>query len=110
MISAESKSILHQHTANKSQRQVARELGVSPAAVSLVLADKYGASTAAIESRIMHVYGRNGRVSCPVLGEISPSRCADNRQRAKVIKFAGNPATIRLFAECRKCRLLNNQT
>ncbi len=108
MISAESKSILRHHIAAKSQRRVAKELGVSPTTISLVLADKYGASTEAIETRIKGFYGQSGQVNCPVLGEISPARCAENRQRAQVIRTAGNPATIRLFAECRKCKLLGN--
>jgi hypothetical protein len=72
-----------------------------------VLSGKYPASTDKIEHRVIAIYGHAGNVCCQVLGEISPARCADNWERAKVIKLAGNPATIRLYMACRKCSLRN---
>ncbi len=107
MLSNKAKEILKQHVAMKSQRKVATELGLSPATISLVIADKYQANTGSIEDRVMNIYGTDGCVSCPVLGKINLARCAENYTRAQAIRFAGNPATIRLFAACRKCKLRN---
>lgn len=101
------KSLLQRHIDMKSRSQVAVELGISPTTISLVLFDKYGASTAAIEKKILGIYGEDGKVSCPVLGKILPKQCIDNYQRAGKITAAGNPATIRLYIACRKCDFRN---
>ncbi|BDD85964.1 helix-turn-helix domain-containing protein [Desulfofustis limnaeus] len=96
-------AILEREIAAKGRGQVARELGVSPSTLSLVLSGKYPASTEKIENRVAEIYGEDGLVNCPMLGEIEPARCADNWQRAQKIKAAGNPATIRLYRACRSC-------
>lgn len=95
--------ILKTMTAARGQSAVAKEMGVSATTLSLVLAEKYPAATDNIERRVMEIYGDNGVVNCPMLGEIEPSRCAETWQRAQKIKSPGNPATIRLYAACRKC-------
>ena len=88
--------------------EVARELSLSPATVSLVLAGKYPAATAKIEKRVMAIYGHNGKVNCPVAGNIEPGRCATNWERAKMIGVkVSNPAKIRLYKTCLKCDLRN---
>lgn len=100
-------AILIREVEARGRAEVSRELGISASALSLVLSGKYPASTAKIENRVVAIYGNAGNVVCPVLGELSPSRCADNWERARKIKIAGNPATIRLYMACRKCGLRN---
>ena len=107
MLSNSAKKLLERHVAMKSRNQVAVELGISATTLSLVLGDKYGASTSAVEARINSIYGNDGKVNCPMLGRITPGRCVENYQRAQKIKTAGNPATIRLYMACRKCDFRN---
>lgn len=87
---------------------VARELGVSPSTISLVLSGKYPAATDGIEARVMAIYGHDGQVACPALGEIDPTMCVTYWERAQKIGVkCGNPATIRLYKCCLKCDLRN---
>lgn len=100
------RKILAQQVAEKSAGEVARELGISPTTVSLVLSGKYGASTDNIERKVSAIYGDGGQVTCPVLGRIDPSRCADTWELAhKIGVRAGNPAKIKLYKTCLKCPL-----
>ncbi len=101
-------AILTRHVATKGRPIVARELDISAATLSLVLSDKYPASTENIEKKVMSIYGYAGKVQCPVLGEIKPALCTDNWELAQKIRGAGNPATIRLYIACRKCDLRSN--
>lgn len=103
MLSNTCRAILTRHVEMKGRGEVTTELGISSATLSQVLNDKYGASTAAIEEKIMKFYGNNGKVTCPILGEIEPGQCAGTYDRAQKITKAGNPATIRLYMACRKC-------
>ena len=101
-------AILSGHAQTRGQAAVARELGVSPGAVSLVLSGKYQASTQKIEDRVMRIYGAGGKITCPVLGRISPARCVGMWESARKIGGrAGNPATIRQYITCRKCPVRN---
>lgn len=98
--------ILRREVEAKGAKAVARELDVARSTVSLVLAGKYPASTDKIEARIILIYGSNGRVQCPALGEIEPARCAETRQRAKLIGLrVGNPDTLRLHSACMQCQV-----
>lgn len=99
--------LLQAQVEQKGRPVVQKELGISPTALSLVLAGRYPASTENIEKRVMAIYGKNGEVVCPVLGQIQPSRCVENFQRAQKINSAGNPNTIRLYHRCRKCNFRN---
>lgn len=99
--------ILKAQVTKKGRPIVQRELNISSTTLSLVLAEKYGASTDAIEAKVMKFFGDEGRVNCPHLGKIEPGRCIDNWKRAQTTKTAGNPATIRLLIACRKCDLRN---
>lgn len=103
MLSNTCRAILQRHVDMKGRTEVTSELGISPATLSQVLNDKYGASTAAIEQKIMSFYGNDGKVTCPVLGRIEPGQCANTYNRSQKISSAGNPATIRLYMACRKC-------
>jgi hypothetical protein len=97
--------ILGRRVEEKGNRIAARELGVSPSTVSLVMAGKYGASTSNIEARVMAIYGRGGKVECPELGEIDAAECAETHERARKFgrRATGNPETLRLYLGCLKC-------
>lgn len=98
--------ILRQEVALKGPKQVALELGIHRSTVDLVNQGKYPANTRRIEERIRKIYGANGVVTCPVLGDISPNRCADTwRKAGKIGSKAGNPETLRLYRACLKCRV-----
>jgi hypothetical protein len=98
--------ILRKEVEAKGPKQVAKELGISRSTVDLVCQGRYPADTGRIELRIAAIYGRDGEVLCPVLGNISPNRCADTWQRAKKIGvFAGNPETLKLYKNCLKCEI-----
>lgn len=101
--------ILRKQTEVKGRSTVAKELSVSTATLSLVLSDKYPASTAAIENKVANFYGSsNGQVDCPALGDISPDVCFANWEKAKKIGMScGNPRTIRLYKACLNCSLRN---
>jgi hypothetical protein len=101
--------ILRQQVESKTAAAVARELGISGAALSQVLNDKYPASTDNIERKVMALYGSpSGLVTCPELGGIAPEVCAGNFGRAKKIGLrAGNPATMKLHKRCQKCGVRN---
>jgi hypothetical protein len=103
MLSDTCKAILVRHAEMKGRKEVISELGISSTTLSQVLADKYGAATDAIETKIMKIYGNDGLVACPERGQIEPAQCAANYRRAQRKTTAGNPATIRLFLACRKC-------
>jgi len=95
--------ILQKHVDQKGSQAVIRELDISATTLSLVLRGKYQASTDRIEQRVMAIYGTDGKVTCPILGQIEPSKCIDNYQRAQTIRTPGNSQTIRLYMACRKC-------
>lgn len=90
----------------KGQAQVARELGYTPSTVSQILSGKYGADTAKVGDRVMAIYGKEGRVECPVLGDIEPMTCLENHKLAAAVgSRTGNPDTARLYRACRSCEV-----
>lgn len=101
--------ILRKEVAAKGAKQVATELGISRTSVDLVCQGKYQASTEKIEDRVKMIYGNGGLVSCSILGEISPIRCAETWDRAKKIGLkCGNPETLRLYKTCLNCSVRNH--
>jgi hypothetical protein len=96
--------ILRKEVEAKSPKIVAAEIGYSRTTVDLVLKGTYTGSLDKVKERVMAIYGHNGNVICDVLGVISPSRCADNWDRAKRIgNRASNPDTLRLYNTCLRC-------
>lgn len=82
------------------QAAVAREIGYSPSAVNQVLKGTYGGSLDNLLRRVAERYG-TGFVMCPLLGQISLRRCADERRRPF---GATNPLRVRLYAACKWCK------
>ncbi len=92
----------------KGSAVVAAEIGYSRATVDLVLKGTYAGNLQAVAERVMSIYGANGKVLCPILGEISPQLCANNWQTAKRVGIkAGNPQTMKLHHKCLRCSLRN---
>lgn len=101
-------NLLRRQVEAKGQAAVARELGVSKAAISQILNGKYQASTEHIEGRIMKLYGAAEGLVCPHQGrEISPAECADIYARALNAgpRATGNPSTLRQHHACRHCQI-----
>lgn len=99
-------NVLRQEVALKGPKQVATELGMSRSTVDLVTQGKYPAQTRRIEEKVSKIYGGNGTIECPVLGKITPNKCADAWRKAGTIgSKAGNPETLRLYRACLKCRV-----
>lgn len=98
--------ILKNEVETKGLKQVAKELGISKTTVSLVAQGKYQASTKKVQEKIAAIYGNNGEINCPVLGTISPDKCAETREKAKRIgNMVSNPDTLRLYKTCIKCAI-----
>ncbi len=96
--------ILKKEVETKGPKQVALELGVSRATVDLLCSGKYPADPAKMVEKIKSIYGTNGQVSCPVLGAITPLKCAETWKRSRLIGMkAGNPDTLRLYKACQTC-------
>ena len=98
--------ILRKEVKEKGPKQVAQELGLSRPTIDLVCQDKYKASTNRIEEKVKAIYGHNGKVPCPILGIITPVKCAEYWNKAKKIGMsAGNPETLKLYKTCIKCAI-----
>lgn len=96
--------ILKKEVEARGLTRVAVELGISKSTVSLVCNGKYPGGTTRIEERIKRIFGTNGRVACPALGEIAPERCADTHAKAREIGMkASNPETLKLYRTCLNC-------
>ena len=81
------------------QAAVAKAIGKSAGAVSQVYHDKYGADTSLFLERYWEVFGGQN-VTCPVLGEITLTKCAFHRRR----EFARtNHVRVALFRTCPNC-------
>lgn len=84
-----------------SQNQVARRLGYTPAVVSQVIRNRYGAQMGAIEERVRAIY-LGGDLDCPALGTIGSETCLRWRDRSKALSSA-SPAIVRMFRACQVC-------
>ncbi len=102
-------SILKQRAEKVGRAAVAKELGISVASLSLVFNNKYPAATDNIEKKVMNMYGSDGKVVCPIMGEIDPAKCAETWNKANTLGVrGGNPRLIRQYKKCRKCDLRSN--
>jgi transcriptional regulator with XRE-family HTH domain len=82
-----------------TQAEVGRRVGYSSSAINQALKGSYQGDLTNLLTRVEEVFGKT-TLNCPVLGEITLGKCADNRNR----EFAAtNPLRVRLFRECQKC-------
>lgn len=78
---------------------VAKRLGYSAGVVSGVLKGNYTGSLAAVQAAVEREL-MQGRVECPVLGEIAVSDCFGNQR----MPFAAtSPQRVALYGSCRNC-------
>jgi hypothetical protein len=80
--------------------EVARRIGKSVIAISLILAGTYQATPDRILQRVEEVFGTT-TVACPVMGNILLKVCAEKRS----LPFAAtNPRRVQLYCACKKCK------
>lgn len=92
---------LQQECERRGQSAVARELGLSPATVSLVLRGKYPADDRAIREKVERQYGED-HAACPELGMISFKVCAGHQAQGF---STASPQRARIWRACRSgCR------
>jgi hypothetical protein len=91
--------LLRQAVNDRGQAAVARELGYSPSAISQVLHGIYGGALDNLMERVAETFG-NGTIVCPVMGEISLRRCAEERKKGFA---ATSPQRVALWRTCREC-------
>lgn len=90
--------LLTKAVSNSSKAQVALDLGVSRTTISLVMSDKYPASTDKIEALVMDTYSR---VECPHLGEqITITQCKRHHSENAP---TSSPRAMRLWRACQAC-------
>ncbi|MCF6267793.1 MAG: hypothetical protein L3J57_14805 [Desulfuromusa sp.] len=85
------------------QAEVAKRIGRSSSAVSLVLAGKYAGNPDKILERIVAEFS-NETVNCPILGEIALADCLEARQRAELPFFPSSGQTTELYQTCPTCK------
>lgn len=91
--------LLRQKCGELGQAEVARRLDKSDSAISQVLSGKYQGSPENILQRVEEVFGGT-TVDCPILGQISLSKCAEHRRRPFA---ATNPTRVALYRACKGC-------
>jgi transcriptional regulator with XRE-family HTH domain len=91
--------LLRRMVAETSQARVAREIGMSPAAINQAVQGKYQGDVEKLLTRVAERYGAETTV-CPVLGEITLGRCADERKRPFA---ASSPLRVRIYRACKQC-------
>ena len=93
------KECLRKACEESSQRAVSAKLGYSAATISLVLKGVYKGDVSAVEKAVLNKLTQS-HLSCPVLGQISPSECST--QQSKPFSTSSS-MRVRLFKACRKC-------
>ena len=94
-------ALLRQAVASCGQAAVAKKLGYSPSAISQALKGTYGGSLDNLMHRVAEIFG-HGTVQCPVMGEISLKRCAEERRKPFSVT---SPQRVKLYVACRRCQL-----
>ena len=82
-----------------SQALVARQIGVSDAAVSGALKGRYIGNVDRLAERIRGEL-LNLKVQCPVLGSITTRICQDEREKPF---HSANPVRVQLWRACKTC-------
>lgn len=91
--------LLGAEVARSNMTKTGQRIGMSRAAVSLVLANRYPSpSTAGVERRVMDVLGR---LECVALGEVvTASECQSYREKAAPTH---NPMAMQHWRACQHC-------
>lgn len=84
-----------------SQAKVAKALGRSAGAISLILNRKYNADLGAMEERVRGVFQQQV-VACPALGNMPTQVCQDWRIKSRTFVL-GNPQRTRMYRACLRC-------
>lgn len=83
-----------------SQAATARRIGISPATVNLVLANRYQAALDGIERRVRNEL-LSATVSCPFYGQaLARKICDENRKRSAPTY---SPQAFQLWRTCQMC-------
>lgn len=91
--------LLRAEVEKTSRKAVAERLGVSRTAISLVMSDKYGASTDNIAALVMETLGVT---ACPYLDkDITPRECQEHAGRAIP---TSSPRAVRHWRACQTCQ------
>jgi transcriptional regulator with XRE-family HTH domain len=96
----DSMELLRDQVRQTSQAEVARRIGYSPSAVCQVLKGTYPNSVELLV-KVEEVYNRTATIDCPIVGPITPGKCAEHRNRAFA---ATNPVRVALFHRCPECK------
>lgn len=91
--------LLRVKCAELTQAEVARRLEYSASAINQALRGNYQGDLTNLLTRVEEVFGQS-TVNCPILGEITLGKCAENRKRPFA---ATNPTRVALFRTCPKC-------
>ena len=98
MTRAERLQLLEKMSLKHTQAEIARRIGYSTGAISLILSGNY-ANPDMILQRVEEVFGST-TVDCPVLGLITLGKCAEKRK----LPFAStNPRRVALHCACLEC-------
>lgn len=95
--------LLNDKVTEIGQAEVARQLGISAAAISQVRSGKYAAAPDEILKRVIEVFGGLS-VGCPCLGDIPLFKCAQERKKPFQI---GNHQAVALWKACQTCERRN---
>lgn len=90
--------ILSEQVAQKSRRQVAKELDYSTSAISLVMNGKYGGKTDQLRDRVLRQYKR---VHCPFIDKLIPIPQCQGTAHSKAPTH--NPMKMQQWRACQSC-------
>lgn len=91
--------LLRAKCAEMGQAEVARRLHYSPSAINQAIKGSYQGDLTNLLTRVEEIFGQS-TVVCPIVGEITLGKCAENRKRPFA---ATNPIRVALFRACPKC-------
>ncbi len=92
-------SLLERKTEELGRRVVEKDLGISRAALSQVLNQKYKGSLNNIKDKVLAAY-TSAEVTCPILGDIPVKRCLS--EQVKTFN-PSNPQRVQLYKACMRC-------
>jgi hypothetical protein len=95
---------LRQLCAETSQGRVAKEMDYSPSVISQVLRGRYRGNIKEVEKAFYGAF-KGRTVACPVLGEISTSRC---RYWQRQGYSNANRMRVQLYKQCKVCEHNSN--